>query len=75
MHITTIVNRAIYDRIEYANSTDNYIKCRIPYDEKILDMSKKNVGTNVGINKTEKAVLGILISNPEKTAEESSLPI
>ncbi len=37
-------------------------------------MSKKNVGINVGINvgtnKTEKAVLGILISNPEKTAEE-----
>lgn len=33
-------------------------------------MSNKNVGTNVGINKTEKAMLGILIGNPEKTAAE-----
>lgn len=59
--------------------TDNYIKCRIPYDEKVLEMSKKNVGTNVGtnvgINKTEKAVLGILISNPEKTAEEMAIEV
>ena len=38
-------------------------------------MSKKNVGTNVGINKTEKAVLGILISNPEKTAEEMAIEV
>lgn len=59
--------------------TDNYIKCRIPYDEKVLEMSKKNVGKNVGINvginKTEKAVLGILISNPEKTAEEMAVEV
>ena len=55
--------------------TANYIKCRIPYDEKVLDMSKKNVGINVGINKTEKAVLGILISNPEKTAEEMAVEV
>ena len=34
-----------------------------------------NVGTNVGINKTEKAVLEILISNPEKTAEEMTIEI
>ena len=51
--------------------TDNYIKCRIPYDEKVLDMSKKNVG----INKTEKAVPGILISNPDKTAEEIAVEV
>lgn len=50
--------------------TDNYIKCRIPFDKKVLESSKTNVGTNVGINKTEKAVLGILIRNPEMTAEE-----
>ena len=59
--------------------TANYIKCRIPYDEKVLDMSKKNVGTNVGINvginKTEKAVLNILISNPEKTAVEMAVEV
>ncbi|WP_051233638.1 helix-turn-helix domain-containing protein [Butyrivibrio sp. NC3005] len=34
-------------------------------------MSKKNVG----INKTEKAVLGILISNPEKTAGEMAVEV
>ncbi len=51
--------------------SDNYIKCRIPYVEKVLDMSKKTVG----INKTEKAVLGILIGNPEKTAEEIAVEV
>ena len=34
-----------------------------------------NVGTNVGINKTEKAVLGILISNPQKTADEMAVEV
>lgn len=34
-----------------------------------------SVGTNVGINKTEKAVLKILISNPKKTAEEMAIEI
>ena len=59
--------------------TDNYIKCRIPYDKNVLEMSRKNVGinvgTNVGINKTEKAVLGLLISNPEMTAEEIAIEV
>lgn len=30
----------------------------------------KNVGLNVGLNKTEKAVLGLLIETPNKTADE-----
>ena len=34
-----------------------------------------HVGTNVGINKTEKAVLGLLISNPEMTAEEIAIEV
>ena len=59
--------------------TDNYIKCRIPFNNKVLESIKKNVGinvgTNVGINKTEKAVLGILIRNPEKTAEEIAIEV
>ena len=41
----------------------------------VLEMSRQSVGTNVGINKTEKAVLEILISNPEKTAEEMTIEI
>ena len=55
--------------------TDNYIKCRIPYNKKVLEMSRQSVGTNVGINKTEKAVLEILIRNPKKTAEEMAIEI
>lgn len=56
-------------------TTDNYIKCGIPFNEKVLEASKKNVDTNVGINKTEKAVLGILIRSPEMTAEEIALEV
>jgi len=37
--------------------------------------STKSVGISVGINKTEKAVLEILISNPKKTAEEMAIEI
>ena len=59
--------------------TDNYIKCRIPYDKNVLEMSGQSVGIsvgiNVGINKTEKAVLGLLISNPEMTAEEIAIEV
>ena len=74
--VPTIIKKYGKDVFEI---TDNYIKCRIPYDEKVLEMSKKNVGinvgTNVGINKTEKAVLGILIINSEKTAEEMAVEV
>ena len=38
-------------------------------------MSRQSVGINVGINKTEKAVLEILIRNPKKTAEEIAIEI
>ena len=30
---------------------------------------------NVGINKTEKAVLGLLINNPEMTGEEIAIEV
>ena len=33
-------------------------------------MRHKNVGLNVGLNKTEKAVLSLLIENADRTAEE-----
>lgn len=55
--------------------TDNYIKCRIPYDKNVLEMSRQSVGISVGINKTEKAVLGLLISNLEMTAEEIAIEV
>ena len=34
-----------------------------------MKLSNKNVGLNVGLNKTEKAVLGLLIENSDRTAD------
>ena len=45
--------------------TDNYIKCKIPFDKKVLELSSKNVG----LNKTEKTVLELLIEDSDRTAE------
>lgn len=45
--------------------TDNYIKCKISFDRKVLELSNKNVG----LNKTEKAVLGLLIEDSDRTAD------
>ena len=51
----------------------------LAYDKNVLEMSRNNVGinvgTNVGVNKTEKAVLGLLINNPEMTAEEMAIEV
>ena len=56
--------------------TENYIKCKIPFEKKVIELRQKNVGLDVGLdvglNKTEKAVLGLLIETPDKTAEEMS---
>ena len=53
--------------------TDNYVKCKIPFDKGVLELSNKNVGLNiglnVGLNKTEKAVLRLLIENSDRTAD------
>ena len=46
------------------------IKHRIPFDSVVVGMRHKNVGLNVGLNKTEKAVLSLLIENADRTAEE-----
>ena len=49
------------------------IKCKIPFDKKVLELSNKNVGLNVGLNaglnKTEKAVLRLLIEDLDRTAD------
>ena len=44
--------------------TDNYIKCKIPFDRKVLELSDKNVGLNVGLNKTEKDVYATRGTSP-----------
>ena len=61
--VPTIINK--YGK-EVFEITDRYIKCKIPFDKKVLELRQKNVG----LNKTEKAVLGILIETPDKTADE-----
>lgn len=58
---------------------DNYIKCIIPFDKKVLEITNKNVSsnvsTNIDINKTEKAVLGILIGNPKQKTKQMASEI
>lgn len=45
----------------------NYIRCTIPFDEEVLDKSKNE---NVGLNKTEKKVVSLLIEDSEYTSDE-----
>ena len=43
----------------------NYIRCTIPFEKNVLDqIDSKNVGLNVGLNKTEKRIIELLIENP-----------
>jgi predicted HTH transcriptional regulator len=66
--IPTIINR--YGK-EVFQIEDNYIRCTIPFDVEVLSQIKKeNVGLNVGLNKTEKQIIYLLIDNPAYNAEE-----
>ena len=60
---------------KFLKSQTIILSAEFPIIKNVLEMSRQSVGTNVGINKTEKAVLEILISNPEKTAEEMAIEI
>lgn len=42
-----------------------------PFDKKVVSLRQNNVG----LNKTEKAVLEILIENPNRTADELAVEI
>mgnify|MGYP001102043098 CR=1 FL=1 len=59
--------------------TDNYVKCKIPFDKGVLELSNKNVGLNiglnVGLNKTEKKVVSLLIEDSEYTSDELAAKI
>lgn len=55
--------------------SDNYIKCKISFDKKVLELSNINVGINVGLNKTEKTILGLLLVAPDETADELSVKV
>ncbi len=53
----------------------NYIRCTIPFEKEVIDqIDNKNVGLNVclnvGLNKTEKKVIELLIENPSATSVE-----
>lgn len=40
----------------------NYIRCTIPFQQEVIDqIDNKNDGLNVGLNKTEKKVIEILM--------------
>ena len=60
---------------KFLKSQTIILSAEFPIIKNVLEMSRQSVGTNVGINKTEKAVLEILISNPEKTAEVMTIEI
>lgn len=74
--VPTIISKYGKDAFEL---TDNYIKCKIPFDKKVLELSNRhvgiNVGINVGLNKTEKAVLSLLLVAPDKTADDLSAKV
>ncbi|MDU3212187.1 hypothetical protein [Anaerococcus sp.] len=43
----------------------NYIRCTIPFEQEVIDqIDNKNVGLNIGLNKTEKKVIELLMENP-----------
>ena len=49
----------------------NFIRCTIPLEKEVIDqINSKNVGLNVGLNKTEKKVIELLIENPSATSIE-----
>ena len=68
--IPTIVEKYGKDVFEIES---NYIRCTIPFEQEVIDqIDNKNVGLNVGLNKTEKKVVEFLIENPSLTLIELS---
>ena len=66
--IPTIVNKYGEEVFEIES---NYIRCTIPFEKKVIaQIDNKNVGLNVGLNKTEKKVIKFLIENPSYTSTE-----
>lgn len=54
---------------------DSYIRYTILYNVEVLSQLNKNVGMNVRLNKTEKAILSYLIEEPNLTSDESATKI
>ena len=62
--VLTIVNKYGVEAFEIES---NYIRCTIPFDKEVLDQINSK---NVGLNKTEKKVIEILIENSSVTSVE-----
>lgn len=68
--IPTIVEKYGKDVFEIES---NYIRCTIPFEQEVIyQIDNKNVGLNVGLNKTEKKVVEFLIENLSLTSIELS---
>ena len=68
--IPTIVEKYGKDIFEIES---NYIRCTIPFEQEVIDqIDNKNVGLNVGLNKTEKKVIELLIEDQSLTSIELS---
>ena len=66
--IPTIVENYGKDVFEIES---NYIRCTIPFEKEVMSqIDNKNVGLNVGLNRTEKKVIECLIENPSVTSTE-----
>ena len=64
--IPTIVEKYGKNVFEIQN---DYIKCTIPFEKEIISQIENK---NVGLNKTKKKVIGILLENPNSTSAELS---
>lgn len=59
--VPTIIDRYGTDVFEIES---NYIRCTIPFEKEVVaQIDNRNVGLNVGLNKTEKKVIQLLIEN------------
>ena len=64
--IPTIVEKYGKDVFEIES---NYIRCTIPFEQRVIEQMDNK---NVGLNKTEKRVIELLIENPNLTSIELS---
>lgn len=69
--IPTIIKRYGKESFEI---DETFIRCIIPFDKAVVELKQQNVGLivglNVGLNKTEKAILASLIEKSDYTADE-----
>ena len=61
---------------EVFDISENYIMVTIPFEETVsVSIGDKNVGINVGINKTEEAILEIILRDPKSSQKSIATEI